>query len=145
MIREKSCGAVVFRREKNKIFYLILKYNENYWGLPKGHVEKGETELETAIREVREETGIKDFKIIKGFKEKIEYFFKQDGELIHKDVVFFLFETNTVDVKKSFEHMDIKWVQLKEAIEKLTYKTDKEVMKKADIFIKSMKRMSDFE
>jgi len=145
MPEEKSCGAIVFRKEKNKIFYLILQYNDNYWGLPKGHMEAGEEEKETAIREVGEETGLRDFNIINGFKEKIEYFFKKGGQTIHKEVVFFLFETKTINVKKSFEHLDIKWVPYKEAIEKLTYKTDKEVMKKADIFIKGRKRMSDFE
>lgn len=59
MIKEKSCGMVVFKEENDNLYILMVKHNAGHWGLPKGHVEENETETETAVREVFEETGIK--------------------------------------------------------------------------------------
>jgi len=140
---EKSCGAIVFRRENGKIFYLLLQY-ENYWGFPKGLVEKGETEIETASREIEEETGIKDLKFLDGFREKISYFYRLKGKLIKKEVIFFLAETKTKGVKISFEHIGYKWLMFDEAVKTLTHKNSKELLKKADEFIKKQKGISDF-
>src|SRR3989338_11121874 len=102
MKNEKSAGALVFRREADKIFYLLLKYKSGHWDLPKGHIESGETEEQTALRETQEETGLKDVALILGFKETIKFFFKKERELISKTVVFFLGETKTEEVKISY-------------------------------------------
>ncbi|OIO45197.1 MAG: hypothetical protein AUJ24_00785, partial [Parcubacteria group bacterium CG1_02_36_42] len=128
---EKSAGAVIFRKEGNKIYYLLLHYPSNakapreYWDFPKGHIEKGEKIEETVKREVKEETGLKDIKLIEGFKEWIKYFFKFKGKNIFKIVTFFLAETKTKTVKVSFEHIGFKWLPYEEAIEKLTFKNAK--------------------
>ena len=138
---EKSAGAVIFRKEGNKIYYLLLHYPSNakapreYWDFPKGHIEKGENLEETAKREVEEETGLKDIKLIEGFKEWIKYFFKFKEKNIFKIVTFFLAETKTKTVKVSFEHIGFKWLPYEEAIEKLTFKNAKEILKKANEFI----------
>ncbi len=103
--------------------------------MPKGHIEKGEKEIETAKREAEEETGLKDLKFIEGFKEWIKYFFKLKRKNILKFVTFYLVETKTKEVKVSFEHLGYKWLPYEKALEKLTFKNAKEVLKKADTFL----------
>lgn len=76
MPKEKSIGVVLFRKEDQGTYYLLLHYEVGHWDFPKGHIEKGEEEKDTAKREVVEETGIKDIRIINGFKEWIKYFFR---------------------------------------------------------------------
>jgi len=138
---EKSAGAVIFRRENNKIYYLLLHYPSSakapkeYWDFPKGHIEKGEKLEETVKREVKEEAGLEDIKFVDGFKEGIKYFFKFKEKNILKFVTFYLGETKTKDVKISGEHIGFKWLPYKKAIEQLTFKNAKEILKKANEFI----------
>ena len=81
MPKEKSAGAVVFRKENNRTYYLLLHYEAGHWDFPKGHIEKDEKEEDTVKREVTEETGIEDIKIIEGFKEWIKYFYRKTYDL----------------------------------------------------------------
>jgi|TARA_B100000315_G_scaffold249177_1_gene280003 8-oxo-dGTP pyrophosphatase MutT (NUDIX family) len=143
MKRERSAGAIVFIKEKEPI-YLLLHYEEGHWDFPKGHIEEKETDTETVKREVGEETGIKDIEIIPNFKEKIQYFFKFKKELISKEVVFYLAKTNTKQVKLSFEHIGFGWLPYEKAIEQLTYKNAKEILKKANDFLKVHRTLDDF-
>lgn len=138
---EKSAGAIVFRQEKKENYYLLLHYpssskaKKDYWDLPKGHIERGEEEIETVKREVEEETGLKEIEFVNGFKEQIRYFFKFEGKNILKFVVFYLAQTDKKDIKISGEHLGYEWLSFDKAIEKLTFKNAKEVLKKADDFI----------
>ncbi len=141
MSLEKSAGAIIFRKEGNKNFYLLLNYPSSiksartYWDFPKGHTEKGEEIEETVKREVKEETALKDIKFIEGFKEWIKYFFKFKGKNIFKIVVFLLAETKTKEVKISFEHIGYEWLPYEEALGRLTFKNAKEVLKKANSYL----------
>jgi len=138
---EKSAGAIIFRREGNKIYYLLLHYPSNakapkeYWDLPKGHIEEGEKLEETVKREVAEETGLKDIEFVDGFKEWIKYFFKFGGRNILKFVTFYLAETKEKDVKVSFEHLGFEWLSYEKAIKKLTFQNAKKILKKANEFL----------
>jgi len=138
---EKSAGAVIFRKESDKPFFLLLHYPssakapKDYWDFPKGHIEKGENEIETARREVEEETGLKDIEFIEGFKETIKYFFKFEGKNILKFVTFYLAETKTKNVRVSFEHLGYEWLPYEKALKKLTYKNAKEILKKANDYL----------
>ncbi len=143
MINEKSAGAVLFVKEKEPK-YLLLHYEAGHWDFPKGHIEAGEQELDTIMREVEEETGIKTIKIISSFKEKIHYFYKINKELMSKDVVFYLVEAKTEEVKLSFEHIGFAWLPFDEAIGKLTYRNAKDILKKAHEFLKAHKTLDDF-
>ena len=143
MKKERSAGAIVFRKDKEPI-YLLLNYEAKHWDFPKGNIETNETDTETVKREIAEETGIKDIEIVKEFKEKIHYFYKLKEELISKEVVFYLAKTNTKQIKLSFEHIGSIWLPYKEAIDKLTYKNSKEILKKANEFLKTHKTLDDF-
>ncbi|MFH1657433.1 MAG: NUDIX domain-containing protein [bacterium] len=134
---EKSAGVIIFRKEKDSKYYLLLHYpsgsraKEDYWDLPKGHIEEGEQEIATAEREAEEETGIKDLNFVPGFREQMSYFFKFKGETIFKTVVFYLAETKTNSIELSIEHIGFKWLLYEEALKGLTFENAKEVLKKA--------------
>lgn len=139
---EHSAGAVIFRKNEGKIYYLLLQYpsishraEKEYWDFPKGHLEPGETEGKTVKREVEEETGIKDVKFISSFRETIKYFFKWAGKTIFKTVAFYLLESETKEVKISREHTKYLWLSYEEALGKLTFKNAKEILKKADDYL----------
>jgi len=132
---EKSTGAVVFRRENKKIKYLLIQYGWGHWEFPRGLIRKEESLEETARREIEEEVGIKDIQFIPGFKEWIKFFFKLKGKNIMKIATFLLAETKTKKIKLSYEHKDYAWLEYQEALEKLTFKNAKEILKKANQFL----------
>lgn len=139
--QEKSCGAIVFRKENKKILYLILykKASEHYresWDFPKGNVEKNETEQQVAAREIKEETGIDELNFISSFKETIKLFYRKEGKLVFKIITFLLAETRQEKVKLSFEHDSYKWASYEEAMELLTHKNSKEILTKANNLLK---------
>lgn len=133
-MREISAGAVVFRKEDGKIKFLLLKY-PSYWGFVKGNIEENESVKETVLRELEEETGIKDGVFIEGFKEENKYTYRREGKLIFKIVIFLLLETNTKEIKISFEHEDFKWCDYEEALKIVGYKNSKDLLEKAMKFI----------
>jgi len=130
-MQEKSAGIVVVNDGK----FLLLLYDAGHWDFPKGHIEKDESSEQAALRELKEETGISDAEILPGFAESIHYFFKKEGRLVSKDVVFFAARTKTSDVKLSFEHKDFIWLPFNDALAKLTYKNAKEVLRKVEVFL----------
>ena len=139
---ERSAGAIIFKKEDSKNLFLLLHYpsvshraTKEYWDLPKGHIEKWEKIEETVKREVKEETGLKDIEIFPGFKETIKYFFKWKNKNIMKFVTFYLIETKTKEIKISGEHIGFKWLPYEEALEQLTFKNAKEILKKANNFL----------
>lgn len=136
MFREKSCGAVVYLKD-SEVKYLLLHYEAGHWDFVKGNVEPNETEQETVIRELREETGITDAKFIEDFKEKIDYFYRRQGTTIHKEVIFYLMETHTETVKISYEHVGYIWLNYQQAMEKLTFKNARDVLQKAHKVMKA--------
>lgn len=138
---ERSAGAVIFREEGEKIFYLLLHYQsgarrpEPYWDFPKGHIEKGENAEDAAGREVAEETGLEDIEISPSFKETIKYFFKWEEKNILKFATFYLAKTKTKNVKISGEHIGFEWLPYEEALEQLNFKNAKDILKKANGFL----------
>ena len=138
MLREKSCGAVVFVKNA-EIIYLLLQYEAGHWDFVKGNVEPNESEQETVIRELKEETGIVATQTIEGFREKILYYYRRQGSTVHKEVVFFLIEADTKKVTLSFEHVGFDWLNYEGALEKLTFKNAKDVLQKAHAFLQAQK------
>lgn len=135
--REKSAGAVIFRKEDGKTFYLLLHYHfkGDYWDFTRGKMEGTETEEETAVREIEEETGIKDIRFITGFRETTSWFYRWKDTDIFKEAVYFLAETDMKDVEISDEHLEHKWMQYEDAMSTLTFENTKEIMKAANDFL----------
>ena len=133
---EKSCGIVLFHSEDFLLIQHSVKSGEKgHWDFPKGHIEGNETELETATRELEEETGINEFQLVNGFKEKIYYNIHKDSKVIPKEVSFFLAKSLTKNVKLSSEHQNYKWLNFRSALDQLTYSNAKEVLVKAKNFL----------
>ena len=126
---EKSCGAIVIYKQGDRCKILLVRnHNGRNYSFPKGHVEQGETEQETAIREVYEETGL-NIRIIDSFREVADYcpFGK-----IRKRVVFFMAQTMSDKVRIQEEEIDSYiWVDLEEAHHRCTYDNDLRVIRKA--------------
>lgn len=133
---EKSCGAIIFYKTKQNTKILLVKNNKGrYWSFPKGHVEYGENEQQTALREIKEETGL-DVVIFDGFREISEYcpFGK-----IRKRVVFFLAQAFTDNVKIQEEEIDSYiWVDLQQARKLCSYENDLRIVEKAETAIHLM-------
>ena len=134
MLNEKSCGAVVYNKTP-ETKYLLLQYEAGHWDFVKGNVEQGETEKQTTVRELGEETGITDAKFIEGFRQKIGYYYKRQCSTVYKEVVFFLMESPSPKVTLSFEHIGFAWLTYKEAMEKLTFKNARDVLQKASDYL----------
>ena len=101
---EKSCGAVIFRKTRGKYAVLLIKNRyADFWSFPKGHVEDGENEYQTAIREVKEETGI-DIKIENGFRMESVYLIGKKKN-IEKKVVYFASLTTRAYVEPQAEEI----------------------------------------
>jgi bis(5'-nucleosidyl)-tetraphosphatase len=134
---ECSAGAVLFSFDSivGEIEYLLLNYTAGHWDFPKGNIENGEDEIQTARREIREETGIEDVEFLKDFKNKIQYYYKRDQKLIKKEVIFCIARTNIKRVKLSHEHIGYSWGRYDQALALLTYKNAKKVLIEANVFL----------
>ena len=133
MLDEKSCGALVYRKYHGNTEILLIKHiNSGHWSFPKGHVEEGETEIETAMREIKEETGI-DVIIDQSFREIVTYSPRRDT---YKAVVYFIAKAKNTDyTPQEDEIADIKWVEISRAGSVLAYENDKSIVNKAKNFI----------
>lgn len=127
MKKEKSCGAVVYRGKKgNREILLVRHKNGGHWAFPKGHVEKGETEEETALREIREETGLR-VKLKTDFRRSVSYSPKPGTE---KLVVYFAAKSKEDNLHAQPEEiLDIRWETPAEALKTVTYENDKDILR----------------
>lgn len=137
MKKEKSCGAVVFYIGGEKEQILLIKHtNGGHWAMPKGHVEEGETEEQTAKREIMEETGI-SVDLYTDFRYVVTYSPKKD---VVKDVVYFFAIAKEYNTKRQEEEVSqIMWVDFETAYNMVTYKNDKELISKAFEYYKQQK------
>ena len=137
---EKSCGVFLFNEQK----VLLLQYAtgqkegewdlQGHWDFPKGHVDKGETEIETATRELEEETGIKNIILLDNFRKTINYKIQKRDRKISKEVVFFIATTVETEINLSHEHVDYGWFDFTSALKQLTYDNARSVLSEAIIF-----------
>lgn len=121
-----SYGSLVFKIDKNIIYYLIIKQKMAHYGFPKGHKESNETDIETAKREVLEETGIyiniyEDYYFTNSYYPNINTF---------KKVKYYLSEAINYNYKKQDEEIDeIFWLDYNQALKIITFENDKKMLK----------------
>lgn len=127
MRTEKSCGAVVFRNKNDNIQVLLIRHlNGGHWAFPKGHVEKGETEEQTALREILEETGLA-VELDNRYRQVVSYSPKKD---VVKDVVYFVAtaSSDAATVAQEEEISQIVWVDMHNAADYVSFDNDKKVL-----------------
>lgn len=134
MKKEKSCGAVVTRIENNEIQILMIHQVQGHWCFPKGHVENNETEEQTAIREIKEETGL-DVVLDTNFRNTLTYSPKEN---VKKEVVYFIAHPigGNEEVQQS-ELLEEMWLNIPEASAIVTFENDAEVLTKAIHYLQS--------
>lgn len=130
---ERSCGAIVYREINGETRFLLIKNKRSaHWGFPKGHMEKGETPPQTAIREVLEETGL-HIEIVPEFESKSAYTIQNKVE---KSVTIYLArttETRTTIQREEIE--DYIWLHYDKAMETLRFDNDRAILEKANEFL----------
>jgi len=129
MKQEKSCGALVYRVERGKIKLLMLRHRKGgHWSFPKGHVEADETEEQTALREIKEETGL-DVELLDGFRERVE-FSPRPG--VNKEVIYFLAHTRQRFFRRQVEEIkEIRWMDIDVAYRCVTFQNDRHLIRLA--------------
>ncbi len=133
MKKEKSCGAVLYFDKDGKRYFLIEKMNMGHYSLVKGHVENDETEEETALREIKEETSL-DAVLDTNFRNVITY---SPFEGITKDVVFFVGKIVGGSPKEQLEEVSqILFLEYEDALKTLTFESDKDTLRKAYEYLK---------
>lgn len=136
MKNAKSCGVIPFFKKDGEWRVIIIKQNNGVVGFPKGHVENNETEEETALREVKEETNLTPT-IIKGFREEITYYISEYD--VNKTVVVFVGLIDDISITKQISEIsDIYICSIEEALERINFKETKNLFKKAIKFINNI-------
>ena len=130
----KSCGFIVYKTVENTNYYLIIQSTNGDIGFPKGHMEDGETELQTAIRELKEETNV-DVEIIEGFRKQIEYPLPKRPDVI-KQSVYFLGRAVTDDVIcEEGEVINAAFVSYDDAMRTLTFEDTRRLLEDAKTYV----------
>ena len=133
---EKSCGAVVYCREGNEIKYLLACERSGYWVFPKGHMEEGESEHDTALREVKEETGL-NVTFVEGFRMLDEHNLAREGRpnTIKQTVYFLAKFENQMFVPQETEITKIALMDYETAMETLQFDSFKQILTQAHEFL----------
>ena len=135
MITEKSCGAIVFTRKNGMIQYVIIQSREGIYGFPKGHTEANESDIQTALREVREETGL-SVTFLDGFRTEDSHLFAKNGEIRTKHIVYFLASyENQVPVAQESELRNILLLDYESALSVFQFESSKQLLTQAHSFL----------
>ena len=137
MRREKSCGVVAYKTVDNVNYYLLIRAFNGDTGFPKGHVEAEESEIQTAIRELKEETNV-EVEIVPGFRREMEYVIPSKKN-VSKKVVYFLGKC-TMDhiVAQRSEISEAMFVPYDEALKIITFEDSRRILRDAEDMIKSL-------
>ena len=145
---EFSAGAVIFRMDGVTPLYLLLHYyfKGDYWDFSRGNLESGETDMDAAKREIREETALAepDITFVQGFKESVKWFYTWQNIRRTKRVTYFLAESRKGEVHVSREHSEYKWLPFLDALKHMTYENSKAVLRKADAFLSQRPNIRSF-
>lgn len=137
---ETSAGGIVYRLDQGEPRYLLIRDSYKNWGFPKGHLEGAEQPEAAAVREVGEETGLKDL-AIRRFIDTIEWNFRFRGDLIHKVCHFFLMEAgrSRTSPQRTEGITACRWSTFREAERMVGYRNAREVLRRAhDMILESV-------
>ena len=136
---EKSCGAVVCCQKDNEIMYLLACERSGYWVFPKGHMEAGESEHDTALREVKEETGL-EVTFVEGFRMLDEHSLAREGRpnTIKQTVYFLAKFENQMFVPQETEISKIALMDYETAMETLQFESFKQILTQAHRFLNKL-------
>jgi len=133
MVDEYSYGIVPLQQQAGEWYVLIIQHRAaGYWGFPKGHPEEGETDKETAIRELLEETDLQVTRFISDTQFTEQYTFTLKGKRIRKQVAFFIAEVSGIFKLQVGEVRAARWIPLREADQYVTYEADKSICREAN-------------
>lgn len=138
MKRIISAGIIIFRRTKDGVKFLLLYHGRNYWNFPKGKLEEEERSWQAALREVREETGLKanELRFVRDFKTREQFMYRSGAEKIVKIVILFLAETRQAKIAVSHEHEGFGWFTYPEAKRAISkFKDSVKILDEAHAFI----------
>ncbi|HET9426548.1 MAG TPA: NUDIX hydrolase [Gemmatimonadaceae bacterium] len=129
---ETSAGGIVFRIERGKPRYLLIRDSYRNWGFPKGHLEAGEAPETAAMREVGEETGLRSL-VIRGLIDTIDWEFRFRGQAIHKVCHFFLMESprSRTSPQRAEGITACRWMSFEDAQRVISYRNAREVLRRA--------------
>ena len=136
---ETSAGGVVVRPSDEGWRVLVIRDPYGNWGLPKGHVEGDETLEEAAAREVVEETGVQPEEV-GPLVERIDWFFRRDGQLVHKYCSFFLMRSNGGEAVPQLAEgiTECVWLSLEDASSRIVYDNTRAVVGRAADLLRSI-------
>lgn len=131
-LTEHSYGVIPIYRRNNETLFLVIQHNAGHWAFPKGRAEKGETHIETARRELREETGIKDVTLNTEHIFEERYFktkWRDRSKIIEKTVRYYLGDVSNPRVKVQKEEVqDYRWATYEEARDLITFDQGKKLL-----------------
>ena len=141
MKTDQAYGVVPVYLQDNQPLFLLVQQSAEYWSFPKGHMESGEVELETARRELFEETGVQDIEIVDGVKFSCQYELEQAGEPYLKTNRYFLGLLKSKDIKEPsykpnvLEIKDVRLVTFQEARDLLVFRPFVEILDQAKEYL----------
>lgn len=141
VLEDNSYGFVIFRIKNKEVQFLLVKHKQGHWSFPKGHKNYGETDLDAALREVKEETGITELKILDNtvtFAEEYNYHFNRKP--IKKTVRYYLGEVNASEKVKTdnVEVTEYKWKNFNDALKTITFANTINILKQSNEAIKKL-------
>ena len=146
-VKDKSLGVVpVFKDTNSELLFCLVQHQGEHWGFPKGHLDKNESEEETALRELKEETGLQEVKLVQDISFNQNYVFEKDGIKYDKSVKYFLGLVANKDTNTLTEFTDeitgMKWLPYKETRDLITFENAKAVFDEAWEYILSHRLFS---
>ncbi|MGB8691313.1 MAG: NUDIX domain-containing protein [Microcoleus sp.] len=135
-MKDECFGIVpIFPNETDSLF-LLIQHQAGHWGFPKGHANPGESAIETAKRELEEETGIRDCEVLEEPSFVEHYSFVKEGEPIEKTVTYFVAFVNSMEVQLQAEEIqNSAWSSFEEAVKLITFDANRQVLREVKAYL----------